>query len=144
MRRHPLVPLLVLLVVAILVAGCGGSGGGSERKTKPPKGPRAITAIPPSDALTKDMGDQGAALTAAGCSFGAFDQESAEHVDTAADLHFDSFPPTSGTHYPDWAPYGLYTERIEDGYAVHDMEHGGVVVWFGTKVDTKTQDAVAG
>ncbi|HZU83441.1 MAG TPA: DUF3105 domain-containing protein [Polyangiaceae bacterium] len=37
-------------------------------------------------------------------------------------------PPSSGDHYPIWAAYETYAAAIPEGYWVHDLEHGAVVV----------------
>lgn len=43
---------------------------------------------------------------------------------------YDSDPPTSGPHYPAWAPCGVYRQEIPDGYQVHTLEHGAVIVQY--------------
>jgi hypothetical protein len=35
-------------------------------------------------------------------------------------------PPTGGVHAPQWQNCGIYTEPVEDKYAVHSLEHGAV------------------
>jgi hypothetical protein len=67
-----------------------------------------------------------------------YTEEEAIHVDSASDLKWKTFPPASGTHFPKWTDFGIYDESVNDGYLVHDMEHGGVVAWLGDGV-TKTQ-----
>ncbi len=131
-------------MAALLVAGCGDDGdddGASKAPVKQAR-PGEITKPTAKASLTKDLGNSATALTTAGCSFGTFTAEEPEHVDDADDLAFGTFPPTSGTHFDDWAPFGRYDEPIEDGYAVHGLEHGGVVVWLGSEVEEPIQDAV--
>lgn len=50
-------------------------------------------------------------------------------VDTVA-TDWNSNPPTSGQHYGQWAPAGFYDDEIPDGYLVHDMEHGYIIIYY--------------
>ena len=63
---------------------------------------------------------------------------SAQHIaegETATDWNSD--PPTSGQHYGQWAPAGFYDDAIPDGYLVHNMEHGYVIIYYNcARVDT--------
>jgi hypothetical protein len=47
---------------------------------------------------------------------------------------YDSFPPTSGPHYPQPAIWGAYDVPLLQVQAVHNLEHGGVVLQYGNKV----------
>ena len=49
-------------------------------------------------------------------------------------------PPSNGQHYPLWAVWGFYTQPINPRMVVHNEEHGGVVLWWGTKVPPSTVD----
>lgn len=53
-----------------------------------------------------------------------------EHVTDIADVIYNSNPPTSGTHFPMWAKKGIYDRLISDGYLIHSMEHGYVILWY--------------
>ncbi len=57
------------------------------------------------------------------------------HVTDVNGLSYNSNPPTSGTHFPAWAKRGLYKEVISDGYLIHSLEHGYIVISYncGTK-----------
>ena len=52
-------------------------------------------------------------------------------------------PPSNGQHYPHWAVWGFYTEAVNPRQVVHNEEHGGVILWWGTKVSQTTVDAAA-
>lgn len=59
----------------------------------------------------------------------------ANHIEegtTATDWNSD--PPTSGEHYGQWATAGFYDEAIPDGYLVHDMEHGYVIIYYNCEL----------
>ncbi|MCW2921696.1 MAG: hypothetical protein JWL76_1570 [Thermoleophilia bacterium] len=123
-----------LVLAALLAAGCGDDS--SPKQSSDTDGPVKIRTVDAPDAdedLTDTLGTAGKDLVDAGCVFGTYELQEAEHVDEGKRLS-DSFPPTTGKHYEDWAPFGIYDSPIEDGFVVHDLEHGGVAVWTGTKV----------
>jgi hypothetical protein len=43
---------------------------------------------------------------------------------------YNSDPPTSGWHTPDLAAWGTYVEPQPDQRLVHNMEDGGVILWY--------------
>ena len=51
-----------------------------------------------------------------------------EHVTDIAGIAYNSNPPTSGTHFPVWAKPGVYDRLMSDGYLVHSLEHGYVII----------------
>jgi hypothetical protein len=113
--------VLAVVVIAIAVAG----GGGSSSK------------------------DVAAAFEAAGCTFETVDA----HVPNGQPLHvasltadlsksWNTFPPSNGQHYPQWAVWDFYTEAVNPRMVVHNEEHGGVVYWWGTDVPASTVDAL--
>ena len=53
-----------------------------------------------------------------------------EHVTDIAGVTYSSNPPTSGSHFPVWAKPGVYDRLISDGYLIHSMEHGYVIIWY--------------
>jgi hypothetical protein len=54
-----------------------------------------------------------------------------------AKVNYNSFPPSSGPHYQQPAPWGLYPEPIKQTILVHNLEHGGIIVQYG-KVGEET------
>jgi uncharacterized protein DUF3105 len=92
--------------------------------------------------------DVAAAMSRAGCTLKTFPAQSREHVaDINAKIRYNSFPPTSGPHYfapVDWnfyfdpkvqLPYSFQLVQIQ---LVHNLEHGGIVIQFGNKIDRAT------
>ncbi len=83
--------------------------------------------------------DVAAAMSRAGCTSKTFPAQSREHVtDINAKIRYNTFPPTTGPHYfapVDWDFYGAPLVQIQ---IVHNLEHGGIVIQFGTKVDRAT------
>ena len=53
-----------------------------------------------------------------------------QHVTDIFGVNYNSNPPTSGSHFAVWAKSGVYDRFISDGYLLHSMEHGYVVIWY--------------
>jgi hypothetical protein len=56
---------------------------------------------------------------------------------------YNSDPPTSGWHTPDLAAWGTYVEPQPDQRLIHNMEDGGVILWYeaGTPEENEAQVA---
>ena len=55
-------------------------------------------------------------------------------------VKWSTFPPSGGSHYQLWAVWGFYTQPVNPRQVVHNLEHGGVVMWWGPKVSQGTID----
>ncbi|OGY18824.1 MAG: hypothetical protein A2900_01730 [Candidatus Chisholmbacteria bacterium RIFCSPLOWO2_01_FULL_50_28] len=51
-----------------------------------------------------------------------------EHVTDISNVIYNSNPPTSGPHFPVWVKQGVYDWEISDGYLLHSLEHGYVII----------------
>lgn len=51
------------------------------------------------------------------------------HVPEGTAIVYATNPPSSGQHYPVWANFAEYAAPVDDGYLVHSMEHGAVVIF---------------
>lgn len=51
-----------------------------------------------------------------------------DHVADIAGIEYSSNPPSSGPHFPIWAKKGVYDRLISDGYLIHSLEHGYIVI----------------
>lgn len=60
-----------------------------------------------------------------------------EHVEIGKEVEYNSNPPTSGPHYPDWVRAGVYDEIKDDRNLVHSLEHGYIVMYYKCGPDTK-------
>lgn len=70
-------------------------------------------------------GDGGTCATP---TLGDFASEGQEHQDAGLPITWNTNPPTSGTHYPEWVVWNaVYETPIDRGYWVHNLEHGGTV-----------------
>jgi hypothetical protein len=57
------------------------------------------------------------------------------HVVTlGAKVKWNSFPPTSGAHYAQPAPWNFYADQINPRITLHNLEHGGIDIFYGKKV----------
>lgn len=119
--RSPLVPLAVgaggLVVLAVVLGFVflrGGSGSGST--------------------------DAQAALKTAGCSSKTVKALPRGHTVTSASgtAKWNTFPPTNGPHFDQPALWGSYTEPLQQAQVVHNLEHGGVFIQYGSKVSAAT------
>ncbi|HEU4535053.1 MAG TPA: DUF3105 domain-containing protein [Polyangiaceae bacterium] len=55
--------------------------------------------------------------------------EGQTHVETCtARLPYQSNPPSSGQHYPQWAAFGVYRDPVPPEFFVHNLEHGAIVI----------------
>jgi hypothetical protein len=117
-----LAAVLVVGVVVLLVSGSGGNGD--------PEAPDEAN-LPTLPAV--QIGDLEPAVKASGCVATSPAIEGSEHEQrdfTAAD--YKTNPPTSGTHFPEWAQDGVYAPGTEPqlGQLVHTLEHGRIDVQY--------------
>lgn len=47
---------------------------------------------------------------------------------------YNSNPPTSGPHDPEWIRAGIYNDPQGDGYLIHSLEHGYVIISYRCEV----------
>ena len=64
--------------------------------------------------------------------------ESRNHV---LEPHYSSVPPAGGDHAPQWLACGVYDRPVDDGLAVHALEHGAV--WITPDPARDADDVVA-
>jgi hypothetical protein len=81
------------------------------------------------------------AMKAAGCTYKTVKATSRDHVQSLnAKIKYLTSPPTSGKHYAAPATWGFYTSPANPIQVVHNEEHGGVILWWGSKVPSSTVD----
>jgi hypothetical protein len=125
----------IAVVVVLASSGFGGGDGDGEGDT-----PEAANVALPQ----QKIGDLQQAADAAGCTLRNPKIEGAQHEDkTFKASDYDTNPPTSGNHNPDWYQDGVYgagdTPRL--GMLVHTLEHGRIDVQYkpGTPAQTVKQ-----
>ena len=107
---------VALVVVVAAVALIGGGGDGGEESVQQ-------------------------AMAAAECTFATYPDQGAQHVASyEAEVNYNSSPPTSGTHHQMPVIWGAYAEPVPAIAEVHNLEHGGVILHYGDKVDAATRE----
>jgi hypothetical protein len=56
--------------------------------------------------------------------------EGRQHVPDGSPITYRHYPPASGPHYPTAQPWGVNSRAVAEGYWVHNLEHGGVVLLY--------------
>lgn len=109
---------IVALVIVVIVVAFGGGSANAAKNVAP-------------------------LMNTAGCTY----KTVAAYVPPGQGVHVASLtkkfpwntdPPSNGQHYPIWAVWGFYTEPVNPRMVVHNEEHGGVILWWGTKVPSST------
>jgi hypothetical protein len=103
---------VVALIVVIALVAFGGGSGNAKAAAK--------------------------ALAAAGCQYKHYpEQPRSPHyltLNPSPPPSWNSFPPTSGRHYYQPLPFGIYTEVMPEIRLVHNLEHGAVILQYGDQV----------
>jgi hypothetical protein len=108
------VVVAVVIVVVVLVAGGGGGGGDNEEL-----------------------------YAAAGCVATDSPSQGRSHVlELKESFKYSTDPPTSGPHHPEPAIWNVYDRPVEQRRLVHNLEHGGVVVQYGSNVPQAAVDEI--
>ena len=82
-----------------------------------------------------------AALAAAGCTLQSEPAQPGDHTaaaDATEDPKWNTDPPTTGPHNEIPAIFGSYDSPIQIAQAVHNLEHGGIFVYYGDDVPEAT------
>jgi hypothetical protein len=69
--------------------------------------------------------------------------EGEAHVALCSPVAYRTKPPSSGNHYSTWAAYKTYASPVPEGYWVHDLEHGAVVISYACAGGCADQIAAA-
>ena len=103
---------IVALVVVVLIVALAGGGGNAKAAIK--------------------------TIQAQGCQYHKYPAlPRTPHYSTLTPSpppKWNSFPPTSGRHYYQPLPFGLYTEVMPEIRLVHNLEHGAMILQYGNKV----------
>jgi hypothetical protein len=79
------------------------------------------------------------------CVRQTFPPQGRQHVqELGKSFLYNSFPPSSGPHYPVPAVYNVYDQPVPEIRLVHNLEHGAVEIQYGSKVpQSVVQEIVA-
>jgi hypothetical protein len=84
-----------------------------------------------------------ATLREAGCSYENPKAQGRTHVVALPPgFRANSVPRSSGPHAQDTLVYGFYTDVVPELNAVHNLEHGAVIIWFGPQVPQATVNQI--
>ncbi len=84
-------------------------------------------------------GDAQSVLTSHGCTLQTVKAitNKSDHSDVPTPetkVHYNTFPPSNGLHYGQTIIFGSYTEPLQEQLLVHNLEHGGVAIQWGSKI----------
>ncbi len=83
--------------------------------------------------------DVAKAMSDAGCTFQSPPNQGRLHTNKLDDpVKHNSFPPTSGTHYSLPAIFGIYEQPLNQLRVLHNLEHGGIAIQYGSRVPDAT------
>ena len=107
----------------------------------------ACTTVPPNQASPND-GTGGDAVPSE-YPVVTYADQGREHLTTGSPAPaYNSNPPTSGPHAPNTVPCGIHADPVPDVVAVHNLEHGVVVIHYLPTIPREDVaalvDAVAG
>jgi Protein of unknown function (DUF3105) len=78
------------------------------------------------------------------CVRQTFPPQGRQHVqELGKNFTYNSFTPTSGPHYPVPAVYNIYDQPVPEIRLVHNLEHGAIVVQYGSKVPRSVIQQIA-
>jgi hypothetical protein len=111
--------VVALIIVIAVIALAGGGGGSSSAEAEK-------------------------AMSTAGCTLKTARATSRKHVSSLdAKIKYNTDPPSNGSHYYSPAVWDFYTAATANPVqVVHNEEHGGVILWWGSKVPSSTVDAL--
>jgi len=132
-RRGASAVVVALLFSAIaLGAACGGDGEGDSAASSDASADR-VSAAPhvKGDAASGDASSPfDAGSSACNVRVEAPPVAESPHVPEGTAVVYATNPPSSGPHYPVWAHFQEMAQPVDDGYLVHSMEHGAVVLFY--------------
>jgi hypothetical protein len=80
-----------------------------------------------------------AALREAGCTYSNPKSQGRQHVIALPPgFKANSVPRSSGPHSNQTIIYGSYSDTVPELNAVHNLEHGAVIIWYGPRVPQRT------
>ena len=90
---------------------------------------------------------EAAVLEDAGCTLRSFPAQAntPDHTDVPTletKPKWNSFPPTSGPHFGQTAIFGSYDEEVPLVQTTHNLEHGAVVIHYGSDVPEAEIEAI--
>jgi hypothetical protein len=84
------------------------------------------------------------AMTATGCTFKASRASAAQrHMqDPNEKVVYKTFPASSGVHNSSPAIWGNYRNPADPRQVVHNLEHGGIIIWTGPEISAANRSSL--
>jgi Protein of unknown function (DUF3105) len=84
------------------------------------------------------------AMTAAGCTLDSQRASAQQQHMSEADqaVSYRTFPASSGIHNPTTSIWGNYRLPVDPRQAVHNLEHGGIAIWYGPDISAADRGAL--
>lgn len=121
---------IVVVLATLLLTGTAAAG---PARGMAAAGPARITALPKGAVKQEKLSDS--------CVDTQYKDQGQDHTENIREkIAYNSFPPTSGKHHVDPARWGNYPTPVAQVQAVHNLEHGGIVVQYGDKVPAADLD----
>lgn len=123
-------PCALALAVAGAMGACGGCGSSPGTSARDAAGDGGAGQQDSAPAPADSAGLPGWSQPVGPCNVRTLvaPPSGAEHIAACTPLTFQTSPPTSGTHYPQWPVFRVYQQPVPWGYLLHGMEHGAVVI----------------
>jgi Protein of unknown function (DUF3105) len=84
--------------------------------------------------------------SAAGCERQTFADQGRAHITPQQKppkgFEYNSFPATSGWHDPQWAIWNVYDKPVAQVHLIHNLEHGGIVIQYGSEIPEETVNEI--
>ena len=118
--------LLVVVVIGAILAVSGTSSGSG------------------GNVSAGDVTRVRSAMTAAGCTFEEKRASAEQQHMSSTDQHvrYPTFPASSGIHNPTTSIWGNYRLPVDARQAVHNLEHGGIAIWYGPDISIADREAL--
>lgn len=93
---------------------------------------------------TEDVTKARTALTAAGCTLDSERASAQQQHMSRPDqsVTYRTFPASSGIHNPTTSIWGDYRVPVDPRQAVHNLEHGGIAIWYGPDISAADRAAL--
>jgi hypothetical protein len=108
----------------------GGSGAGSGTSSGASPGVGSDAASDVDSGVILAFYPASAPMGPCGAVVQQHPIEGLSHVADCSYVAYATLPPSSGDHYQYWAAYTTYTTPVPEGFWVHDLEHGAIVLTY--------------
>jgi hypothetical protein len=114
----------------------------AKKKSRVPTPPKRTVQAPKPYQASRDPRRTRMILIAVGAAL-LIAAAGAGHVtELPKGFKYNSFPPTSGPHDAQWVIWNVYDKPVPQINLVHNLEHGGVAVQYGSQVPKATVDQI--